>query len=259
MNNMKNTNVVYTALFGGYDNLNEIKKKDPLCDYICFTEDKNLDAKNWTLIVVDEIGNPSEINRRYKFFPHKFLSNYEASLYVDANIGLSGNISDIFNKYEGRRDKIFCPKHPIRDCVYDEIESCIADGKISPAEGHALQVEMLNNDFPKRAGLFENNIILRWHDFDDLDCLMNAWWDSYKNGPKRDQLSLVYLAWKQGVTIGELLESSRNKSPYFRYYLHKREMSLSMFKRVRLLWKARNINNAYYKLLLDMKRKLTRF
>jgi len=39
---MKNKLVVYTALFGDYDNLIEPKEKFEGCDFICFTDQKHL-------------------------------------------------------------------------------------------------------------------------------------------------------------------------------------------------------------------------
>ena len=83
---------VYTAIFGGYDNLESPKVVDPNVDYICFT-DSDLKSDVWNIKKVPAIYNDStRCARKYKLLPHRYLSDYDISIWVDGNIVIHGNI-----------------------------------------------------------------------------------------------------------------------------------------------------------------------
>ena len=83
---MKSKNyVVYTALFGDYDDLLEpVPSND--CDYICFTDNTQLQSNIWKVQIVSGNLSAKMMNRLYKIKPHKYLKNYKASIYVDSII-----------------------------------------------------------------------------------------------------------------------------------------------------------------------------
>jgi len=67
---MKNKLVVYTALFGDYDDLIEPKEKFEGCDFICFTDQKHLTSDIWEIRLVEECDlPPNMMNRKYKILP----------------------------------------------------------------------------------------------------------------------------------------------------------------------------------------------
>ena len=92
--------VVYTAIFGEYEPLKELKRKykEKGIDYICFTNNKDiLNMKsNWKIIFLD-IEKPDNwnnsyaiwdnhfMNREIKINIEKYLNNYDFSLYIDGS------------------------------------------------------------------------------------------------------------------------------------------------------------------------------
>ncbi|MBL4693043.1 MAG: hypothetical protein JKY92_06910, partial [Magnetovibrio sp.] len=56
----------------------------------------------------------------------------------------------------------------------------------------------LADNIPLDLKLFENNFLLRRHNAPDVVKLMEAWWEQMNTHSHRDQLSLPYVAWKQG-------------------------------------------------------------
>lgn len=44
--------LIYTAIFGNYDVITEPQYVDEYCDYICFTDNKNLHSKVWKMIYI---------------------------------------------------------------------------------------------------------------------------------------------------------------------------------------------------------------
>ncbi|MED0060517.1 hypothetical protein RCU70_04475, partial [Escherichia marmotae] len=82
--------IVYTALFGNYDFLTDVSHLSSSdIEYICFTDIECNNNLGWKIVKVGRFSStPAMMNRYYKLHPHLFFSNYEASLYVDANIKL---------------------------------------------------------------------------------------------------------------------------------------------------------------------------
>lgn len=218
---MRNKLVVYTALFGNYDKLRDPKRMYSGCEFVCFTDQKDLKSDIWEIRQVNN-GElpPAMMNRHYKFFPHLYFSDYEYSLYVDANIEIIGAPDKLVDKYLDDC-LISCPKHFLRNCLYEEAHICILEKKATEQDVSKLLDKYLHENFPKNYGLAENNIIYRKHNDPTIIKMMNAWWEFIASGPKRDQLSLMYLSWKMDIYIRLMDESSRNNNKIFKYHLHK--------------------------------------
>jgi len=80
MDKLKKKFVIYTALFGDYDELSDPIEGFYDCDFICFTDQKNINSKVWKTIYIPETDmSPKMMNRKYKMLPHIFLVEYEES------------------------------------------------------------------------------------------------------------------------------------------------------------------------------------
>lgn len=230
---MKNKFIVYTALFGDYDDLIDPKENYEGCDFICFTDQKHLTSDIWEIRLIEEYDLPSNMmNRKYKILPHLFLSKYEWSMYVDANIKIINNPLDLAIKYLTKHDFVM-PKHFARDCVYDESKECIILGKTKYDETTKQMNRYKDEGFPKNFGLGENNILLRNHNSQKIIKLMIDWWEELNTQTKRDQLSLGYVVWKNGEEFCFMNEDARNvKSKYFFAFMHTYDGNISKFKKI---------------------------
>lgn len=220
---MSNTKlVVYTALFGNYDNLIEPKEKFTGCDFICFTDQKNLKSKIWEIRLIENYDLvPNLMNRKYKIFPNLFLEEYEKSLYVDANVYIKKNPFILSTKYLDDYN-IAIPKHVLRNCIYKEADVIVKSNKV-PLKLVRTQIQKYqNNGFPENFGLTENNIIFRKHKNLEIVQLMNAWWHELNIYTQRDQLSLMYVVWKYNIALKMISENARG-GKYFRLKLHQHE------------------------------------
>lgn len=217
---MKSKLAVYIALFGDYDDLIEPKEKYQGCDFICFTDQKHLTSDIWEIQLIENCElTPNMMNRRCKILSHLFLSEYEWSLYVDANIAILGNPLDLATKYLTKYDMVV-PKHFARDCIYKEAKECLIVGKTKYYETKKQIVKYENEGLPAKFGLGENNIIYRKHNSKKIINLMNNWWDELNTQTKRDQLSLAYVLWKNGERFCFMDESARKGLGYFEYINH---------------------------------------
>jgi len=241
--------VVYTALFGGYDVLRLPRVLDPECDYVCFSDDPHLKSDVWDVRYLSSESGAQLANRHCKFFPHVYLGEYAASVYIDSNIELLDSPVGLIRIALNSAD-MCCARHPLRNCSYEEVRACREDGKISGDEADLLIGKLEAAAFPPDHGLFENNVIVRNHRSEAVAALMQAWWEMFEAGPRRDQLTLPYLAWLSGTRVHALVDAStRTGGKLFRYHLHAACADLPFLRRRWLTWKARHLDTRTFRFL----------
>ena len=197
----KSDKVVYTVITGGYNNLFPLLYYDTGWDYVCFTDDENLiksGHKFWQIRPLENTElDKAKLSRLPKILAHKFLTDYKYSLYIDGNIDIISNkLFKNVNQFVKSGVKLAITKHFKRDCIYDEIEACLNSGKESAQNVKKLLQIFKKEGFPTHLGLKENNIIFRQHNDEEIIKLMEQWWNLVENYSKRDQLSLMYVLWK---------------------------------------------------------------
>lgn len=237
--------LIYTAIFGDYDDLIDPAEDFECCDFICITNQRHIKSDIWSVLYVpaeDVAATEALANRKYKMLPSKYFPDYKYTLYIDANVKLTYNPFELVNKYL-TTSPIAYPRHNLRNCIYQEAKICLNIGKISDSEYKNIIDRLSVNAYPHNIGLAENNILLRRNDDVLLNSIMLQWWHLIETGDRRDQLSLMYLLWKNNCSFNFMNESSRNKNKYFDYTLHKNDLEKSTFKRKIMLMSARRHKN----------------
>lgn len=214
--------VVYTALFGDYDLLRDPVGEFGDVDFVCFTDQAQLVSQVWDIIHVPAEGRSQvELNRLYKFFPHKFLKEYTMSFYVDSNIQIKEKARELFQFLTESTHAFVLPDHFARNCIYQEAEIIVKSKKGDPDLVVTQMRSYKKEGFPENYGLTENNLIFRRHHDPNIIAAMELWWDEFFQKTKRDQLSLMYVLWKLNIDYVTGIFSAR-RSPYFSVELHKR-------------------------------------
>ena len=224
----KNKKVVYTCIVGDYDTLKEPTYINNDFDYICFTDSTNLNSKTWKIRPLPkETENLSQLKKqRYvKINPHKTLKDYDISIYVDGNITIKGDLNKFINGVMKENCSIYVPKHPVRQCIYDEAEAVIRIRK-DKSEIVNPQIEGYRKEgFPKNYGLSQNNILLRKHNEKDCIKLMEDWFAELKDKSHRDQLSFNYVCWKNKDINITYIDKLIDNSIYFHKTTHSRRIN----------------------------------
>jgi hypothetical protein len=226
---MKNNIVVYTAMFDDYDDLQDPISTFNGCDFICFTDSDKLKnkIKIWKIVNIKKELDPIAMNRKIKILAHKYLVEYERSIYVDSNIRIIGNPFTLAQKYLSKYD-FAVPTHFMRSCVYDEIKACFIYKKIDFYSAYSLYKKYLREGLPKNASLSENNVILRNHKKDIIIQLMEEWWkEIVKNKIYRDQIFLNYVFYKKSYVLNFIEEKVRDKNDFFEYLPHKKTKKIN--------------------------------
>lgn len=195
--------VIFTVLFGDYDNL-----KDPIyisdkCDYYVLTN-QEITSKVWKKKniskfkqITEKMSN-LEMARFYKTHPHLLFDEYDYSIFVDANIQIVADLIPMISTMGSNFISIH--KQPGRDCIYDESAAIVSLKKANKKEVKYQMNSYKKSGFPKHFGLFQTNIIVRNHNNTKCIKLMEYWWDEMTKFTKRDQLSFTYSLWMLGYT-----------------------------------------------------------
>jgi len=260
---MKNNNniVVYTAIANNYDDLIDPKYISSNIDYYCFTDDPSMKSEIWNLLEFpsDDLSSTYK-NRLVKMLPHRYFSEYKYSVYIDGNIDIIGDIEKLVNEYLiKQKHKLAVPKHPERNCLYEEAEAC-KNLKKDNAEIINKQISKYKREnFPKELDLTENNIIFRKHNDPEVLNLMENWWDEFNKFSQRDQLSFLYVIWKNNFNYLSMDINSREENEYFRIRGHKKAGIRRAWQLIKIHRDKNKFNKFLYNMLKNIKNKLDKY
>lgn len=253
----KKSYVVYTVLTDGYDNVLQPLVLDERFDYVLFSndfkEEKVIGIWNICRIpstVVSE-NDHKRLSRYPKSHPESMLSQYTASLYLDANIQIADKwVYDRFvelaeNGVEYAGVKLVATG---RDDIYQHAYDMCARQLEHDMSAIRQCHELYKRGFPEHFGLNENNIIFRLHT-DLMKTVDEEWWWWIKNYSFRDQFSYMYCLWKYNIKreyfLPDGLDARNNK--YFVYtphdkntFLNKKLVRFGFFERIRNSCRYRN-------------------
>jgi len=189
---------IYTVITGDYDPL-PASKPFPGWDYICLTDNANVQQSGpWQVRVFDAEGHGArEASRLPKILPHRFLAEYEYSLYHDANMRLVADPAALCDRL-GWPD-LAVPLHRYTNCVYGEADLMIRNGKAAPEGVRRAVARYREEGVPEKAGATENGVMLRRHNVTEVRRLMDAWWEEFlRLGLGRDQMAFAHACWRLG-------------------------------------------------------------
>ena len=197
--------VIYTVIVGGYDRLIE-PQPFPGWDLVCFTDGRNtglrakLGLSRWDIRPLPgDALDTFRHSRLPKILPHRYFPEYDYSVYIDGNARLLRDPTPTLETLGW--PKMAVSEHPFRDTVLEEIDECIRQDKAPRDVLEAQRRAYLDDGIPNDLALLENNFLLRRHNDPDVIRLMEGWWEQMNTHSHRDQLSLPYVAWKQGFAI----------------------------------------------------------
>ena len=212
-----NSKIIYTTIFGGYDDITKPTLPNNW-DWKCFSE------KNSIPLYTDNTRNA----KKFKVLPHRYLQDYEYSIFIDGNMYVVGNVDDLIEKYLSDSNIAFFDHNKNRmdprDCIYDEYNAIMNLGKNDPNQNFKDNPQVMydqvkryqDEGYPSHNGLITGMVILRRHNEKDCIRVMEDWWTEIKYGSKRDQLSFNYVAWKSNTKFNYMDGDSRNNEYFTR-------------------------------------------
>lgn len=211
--------VVYTCITAGYDEVRPVRHAEPGVRYVCFSDRPVDTASRWEGRPLPRTDlDPVSANRYVKMHPHALFPEHERSIYIDGNFELGPGVR-AFAEEALREHPLALFSHPERECLFAEAAKCAAIG-YGWIWSYARQLRRYRAEgMPARAGLYECGVLPRAHHAPPVQALMAAWWQEFRAGVRRDQISMPYLLWKLRTPCKVVGESRfRNGDP--RFILH---------------------------------------
>lgn len=198
---------IYTCIVGKYD-----MPKIPLlcysnCHYVLYTDQVNVDVPGWEIRPLPQQvisqDNPTIKNRYLKFHPQEFF-NTDYSIYIDGNVQLLTDISDMVPT-KNSKTGIAMFTHPYRNCVYTEVDACIFMKKGNAKKLQEQITQYKKEGFPVHYGLNEATLIAVDLKNPKAKEILIAWWNEFiKSKSNRDQIALPYTLWKMGLRPSDI-------------------------------------------------------
>lgn len=180
--------VIYTVIFGPYEELKAPRVVTQGWKYICFT-DQPFTSEVWQVIPVDTWDDKRMHSREYKINFDKYIEDDE-SIYIDGSFIINCNLTEWWNKY------FLFPMtfvhHPRRNCVFKELKRCIQLKRCNLEKLKQQKVayfgKVKNNN-----GLIQSGLMMR-RKTPEVISLMREWWNELQKYSTRDQISMAYVA-----------------------------------------------------------------
>ena len=210
--------VVYTAIIGHYEELKEPTVISEGWEYFCFT-DQPLKSNVWKIIPMQSVSLSNQrLARKIKILPHVFLPDCEFTFWLDASFQINVDLNIFWNKYF--KPSLTAPTHPIRNCVYREIASCIYNQRGDNDQLRIQELEYRKQNIPAFNGIITSGVLMRQK---TPACIKycNDWWDELQKHSARDQVAFAKISvnWAYNTFIWDYSQSKELK--YIKHY-HKR-------------------------------------
>ena len=236
--------VVFTALFGGYETLNEIKHlREPGTRYVCFTDSKSLESNTWEIFRVEPTNLESGVraSRAIKMFGHRYFEDGTRSLYIDNSVQLKVDGRYLLDEFLKSNDLTFL-SHTKRKSVANEFFICAAYG-LEDQSILSLQYKKYLQIHPEvlREKPYWGGMIAR-RNCDSVDYFMETWNEQYLTFSKRDQLSINISAHLSGTTINRIELNNAQSEWHAWPVINNRRLemrdttSMSSHRRAKIIW-----------------------
>lgn len=204
--------VIFSAIVGVYDEILQPLAVNDLFDYVLFS-DCLPEGENgiWKVRRI-EYSNPinAKVARYVKTHPESLLPEYEASLWLDANIRVIGDaIYERFIELYENDALIASVKHLAYDCVYNEMFSVLDFRYESEEMVVKWGCELRRRGYPRHTGLFETGLMYRRHSNPEVKELDAIWWNYIEAYSRRDQLSFTVALREENLSCGFFLPEGK--------------------------------------------------
>lgn len=217
---------VYTVVFGNYDTILEPYCHPDNIDYYFITDQEvDMGETSWKRMDISAFEpklkglSNTEKNRFFKMNPFDIFPEYQFSIYIDGNIQVITDLTEYI--YRVGSCGFAAHMHSSRDCVYEESKAIVFAKKETQRNMDRHIKYLKINNFPEHYGMLECNVLVRRNN-PICKKLMEEWWTEFLTYSKRDQISIPYVLYKNGIKIDDVGTLGNNvyENPSFRVVTH---------------------------------------
>ena len=182
----------------------------PSADYICFSDRLQHDWSVFQIRPIDFIhSDPFRSARFLKTHLHRYLSDYDIVIWLDANVIVYGDLQLYVDAFLRPGKTFAAVPHPLRNSIYEEAEACKAEGK---DDARTIDAQMARY---RREGfgcddLIESNFFICRPKDELFRQFCDHWWSEIDRHSRRDQLSINYALRKTGLEWSWLLKKGES-------------------------------------------------
>jgi len=198
-------NVIYSAIYGDYDDLCEPIEQSIPIDFILYTDNKKLLEKEtkWKVVYLPlDLGHPRMNAKWPKLQPHHglFLNDrYEKSIWVDGDMEItSSEFAKTCLDYLTPTGFTVIEHWLGRDDIYQELEASMVMEKYKDTKGREQVEAYQKMGIPEHSGLYACTTLIREHNKLGVQSVDDAWWLENMQWTYMDQLSFPYVCWVLG-------------------------------------------------------------
>ncbi len=202
------TKCLYTAVFAepgqAIDTLAE-SKPPPGWDAICFTNQMDLKANGWTILYMPIQQKNAILQAKYvKWNSHTLLEDYDVAVWMDAYLAPNAASYTLLPQWISQaytsKIAIIHRRHDIRTCVWDECKAVLEGKRDTPEHVAAVRTRLQSTNMPKQFGLFDTNLIVRFHKRKECQEISDAIWSALQVDTHRDQLVVTPVYYSKQFT-----------------------------------------------------------
>ncbi|MBD3268495.1 DUF616 domain-containing protein [bacterium] len=196
---MAPTVLVYTSIFGGYDELQPAPVHDGR--YVCITDEPQ-DVPVWRFRLERAYPSPRLASRKTKILSQEHFPDEDMTIWLGGWIRMTGDPEALAKKYLRNHD-IAAFAHPHRSSVFNEARMCIRMGKGNPKLIQKQMEYYRRTKFPDDRGLSACFVLFR-RVTQQMERFEQRWWRQIQNFSVRDQLSFEFVLWRMGIEINRI-------------------------------------------------------
>lgn len=210
----------FTAITGGYEDFKLPEFFDLDIDYFVFTDDASLFVPQpFKKILLDKYeSDPTRLARWVKLNPHKILSSYDYTIWVDSNLLVRGSLIHYVSMMKRKNSQLGFFKHPERSTLEEEITACKKLSKDTDRDiDNQFQVYLSKYGAERlsEVSLIESNVYIADIKSSGVDKFFQDWYFDLFRYSRRDQISLpIALLNNQGLNVF-YCEDDRSLIPRF--------------------------------------------
>ncbi len=139
-----------TFIFGDYEILREPEEIDPLAEYVCITNNHNLQSKIWKFIYDENINNGNYTNWQRTLLARYNALNYcntDICIILDGSVQIKRSCFKYINMFKNEKYDIGLMMHPYNDSYNDEFDRWINDRGLDTNQKYDFNNFMYNHNY----------------------------------------------------------------------------------------------------------------
>jgi len=197
---------VYQTIYWWIDKLKKQPDQNIDVEWVCFTDDENLpcepgaaDQRDIRVIAPHKHLHPRMQAKYFRTHPYDYL-DWDIVIYLDSTARLlkEDSIEHIVKEFLPKSD-IMTFKHPLRNCIIDEMKFSIDVPKYKWLPLKEQVQFYLDKWFPRNYWLTATGMIVTRKSNYRIREFLNDWRKECLEWTYQDQLSLDYLVWKNRI------------------------------------------------------------